>query len=405
MTNFAIIAQEWTQNLRENCTHVPETVRASILSWLIGEDTERFEVLNSEQLKIVDQAMQYRLNILQQRYLEVSQERAYRNLIQRLSGHVVVKNKVKTWISLSRDRQQSVLDVIQEVIQEMLNSDRYIQQQLQWIAQCTPDHRLRNAFVMASLEEYCLRPIRNQPLVVFRFVNYLRRSQRGGMTQVPGDEFIRLVSEEICNEDAESTMGSLLDGEAIRYFQDTQDWEEQQLLRNAVKDEFRDYLGQNVNELAVQWLDLHLKGYGQEKIAQTLNVPIKQIYRLREKVSYHAVRVFATKHSPDTVGNWLKTTLQDHSLGLTPSQWTEFQHQLSPAQAKILASMKAGVPSSQIAQQFNLKVDQVLSEWNAIYQLAQALRNQDTPNESLKETPTGNSKAASTDTRNYFDLE
>lgn len=206
MTNFANIAQHWTQLLRESCAHAPETVRASILSWLIGEDTERFEALDAAQLAIVDQAMQYRLNILQQRYLDVSQERAYRNLIQRLSGHLVVKNKVKTWIALSRDRQQSVLDVIQEVIQEMLNSDRYIQQQLQWIAQCTADRRLRNAFVLASIEEYCLRPIRNQPLVVFRFVNYLRRSQRGGMTQVPVDEFIRLVSEEICNEDAESTV-------------------------------------------------------------------------------------------------------------------------------------------------------------------------------------------------------
>jgi len=50
-----------------------------------------------------------------------------------------------------------VVDVLQEVIQELLQSDRYMQQQMAWIAECTVDARLRNALLFASTEEYCLR--------------------------------------------------------------------------------------------------------------------------------------------------------------------------------------------------------------------------------------------------------
>ena len=68
--------------------------------------------------------------------------------------------------------------------------------------------------LLATIEEYCLRPIRNQPLLVYRFVNYLRRSQRGGMTQVPSAELIQLISEEIGTSEADGSL-SLLDFEAL----------------------------------------------------------------------------------------------------------------------------------------------------------------------------------------------
>ena len=54
--------------------------------------------------------------------------------------------------------------------------------------------RLRDGLLFASIEEYSLRSVRNQPLLVYRFVNYLRRSQRGGLTQVSSKDLIRLVS-------------------------------------------------------------------------------------------------------------------------------------------------------------------------------------------------------------------
>jgi DNA-binding CsgD family transcriptional regulator len=60
-----------------------------------------------------------------------------------------------------------------------------------------------------------------------------------------------------------------------------------------------------VEPLAAEWLRLYLQGQTQEAIAQTLDIPVKQVYRLREKITYHAVRVFATKDQPELVASWL----------------------------------------------------------------------------------------------------
>ena len=79
--------------------------------------------------------MEYRWRILSQRYLGVGRDRAYRNLITRLGSLVTLRNKIQTWIALSRDRQQKVLDVLQEVLQELLQSDNYMQQQMAFISE------------------------------------------------------------------------------------------------------------------------------------------------------------------------------------------------------------------------------------------------------------------------------
>ncbi|MDX2230943.1 MAG: HetZ-related protein 2 [Leptolyngbyaceae cyanobacterium bins.349] len=305
MTLAEEFSNEWRSRLEAELPELSSANRESIVRWLVGEDTARLENLTPMQRQIIDQAMDYRYRILRQRYLGMSPERAYKGLIQRLSNLFLIRNKIRTWIALSRDRQRSVVDVLEEVIQELLQNDRYMQQQVAWIAQCTRDTRLRNALLLASTEEYCLRPIRNQPLLCYRFVNYLRRSQKGGMTQVPADDFIRLVSQEVAPDDAEGAV-SLLDAQAIAEYQAGQAAEEQQELRNTVQQRFETYLlEKNVDPQAVEWLRLYLQGRSQEAIAKALNLNVKQVYRLREKVSYHATRVFASKTHPELVSTWL----------------------------------------------------------------------------------------------------
>lgn len=298
------LEQEWQLQIQAALPNHRAEVRAGIVQWLIGENPSRLSQLSPEQIRIARKAMDYRYRILQQRYLDVPPERAYQQLIQRLSSLFLIRNKIQTWIALSRDRQRSVMDVLQEVIQELLQNDSYMQQQSLWIAYCTQDTRLRNALLLTSLEEYCLRPIRNQPLLSYRFVNYLRRSQRGGMTQVPTNDFIRLVSEEVAPDEAEGSV-SLLDIEAVSQYQMQQSEEELQELRDAVVQQFKTYLNEKVGTEAAQWLHYYLQGQTQEAIAQTLDMPVKQVYRLREKVNYHAVRVFASKSQPDLVVSWL----------------------------------------------------------------------------------------------------
>jgi DNA-binding CsgD family transcriptional regulator len=228
--------------------------------------------------------------------------------------------------------------------------------------------------MLTSIEEYCLRPIRNQPLLVYRFVNYLRRSQRGGMTQVPTGELIRLVSEEITPDEADNPV-SLLDAQAVAQYQDNQVAEEQQALRSKVLKEFATYLEKEVEPAAAEWLKLHLQGQSQEVIAQMLNLSVNQVYRLREKISYHAVRVFGLKHEPELVGTWLGISLAEHNLGLTPEQWQTFLDSLTPLQQKIIEKLKAHQSLEAIAKELNLKINQLTGEWSKIYLLAQKLRN------------------------------
>jgi DNA-binding CsgD family transcriptional regulator len=368
------LEQDWRKRLSSDYPDQSPETRESIIRWLIGENIERFDTMMPNQLEIVSQAMDYRYRILRQRYLGVEPVRAYRNLTTRLASLVTLRNKIRTWVSLSRDRQRAVVDVLQEVIQELLNSDRYIQKQIAWIGQCTDDSRLREALLLTTIEEYCLRPIRNQPLLVYRFVNFLRRSQRGGMTHVPEGDQVRLVSEEVTPDEMDAPV-SLLDSQAVAEYQETQAFEEQQTLRMSVRQEFEAYLRENLGSEAAEWLRLYLQGQSQEAIAKALNKPIKEVYRLREKISYHAIRVFSIKGKPELVASWLETSLQEHSLGLTPAQWEEFWENLTPLQRQLLEQQKAGKTLEAIAKDLNLKINQVIGEWSKLYLAAQAIRS------------------------------
>ncbi|MBD0336320.1 MAG: HetZ-related protein 2 [Cyanobacteria bacterium Co-bin13] len=367
------IVENWRLRLQADYPDQEQAVQNSIVQWLLGEDINRFDDMSADDLQIACQAIEYRYRILQQRYWGVGPERAYQHLIKRLSSLFLIRSKVRTWIALSRDRHRTVVDVLQEVIQEMLQSDRHLAQQTAWIGHCTRNSRLRNLLMLASLEEYSLRPIRNQPLIIYRFVNHLRRSQKGGMTQVPSGELVRLVSDEIAGDDSDTTL-SLLDTEAINSYQEEASLIEQQTLREQVKRNFLGYLSRSLDDTAVQWLEMHLKGYSQEVIAERLSLPVQQVYRLREKVSYHAIRVFTLREQPDLVFSWLKTSLQEHNFGLTPSEWAQFLADRSAQERRLLEAFKAGQSVDEIAQTLKLKPRQVQTHWAQLYLEAQALR-------------------------------
>ncbi|MFO0409795.1 MAG: HetZ-related protein 2 [Dolichospermum sp.] len=371
--NGANIAQYWQQRLATDCPEQSQANRESIISWLLGIDLQRFNLLNPKELEIAKQAIEYRWRILHKRYLGMSREKAYCQLINRLGSVVTIRNKIQSWISLSRDRQRSVVDVLQEVLQELLQSDSYIQQQMSQISALTTDKRLRDMLLFASIEEYCLRPVRNQPILMYRFVNYLRRIQRGGLTQLPAGELVKLVSPEIITENNDHPV-SLIDHQAIAQYEEIEYLEEQQANRQLVQEEFAEYLLANIGQIAVDWLQLYLQGKSQEQIAKQLNKPIKEVYRLREKISYHAVRIFAIKHQPELVDNWLSASLKEDNLGLTATEWQQLEEQLTPLAQQVLNLCKAGNSIEEIAQKLQRKTHQVLSEWTKIYLAAQKLR-------------------------------
>jgi DNA-binding CsgD family transcriptional regulator len=123
-------------------------------------------------------------------------------------------------------------------------------------------------------------------------------------------------------------------------------------------------------------LRLYLQGKSQEEIAKQLNKPIKEVYRLREKLSYHAVRVFAIKGQPELIDHWLSISLEEHNLGLTETQWQQLPEKITPIGQQILNLRKAGNSIEVIAQELQLKTHQVLGEWTKVYLAAQTLRIQ-----------------------------
>ena len=175
MVKVEELEQDWRTHLDDDLPEQNATTKESIIHWMLGKDVEQFETLNPTQVEIAKQAMAYRYRSLQQRYLGFGPEQAYRHLITRLGSSVLLRGKIRTWVAASREHQRTSVGVLQEVLQKLLSSDRYLQEQMVWIAQCIPDARLRNALLFASLEEYCLQSIRNQPLIAYQLVDYLRR--------------------------------------------------------------------------------------------------------------------------------------------------------------------------------------------------------------------------------------
>ena len=373
MTLAQALAQEWKIRLQEDYPNHSSDVHNSIICWLLGNNSSKLESLTPVQKEIASKAREFLYRILRQRYLDASPEQAYQNLMQRLSGLVMLREKIRAWVSTSRDRQRSVIDVLQEVVQEMLNSDRYLQQQMANIAEYTKKSHLRNSLLLASVEEYCVRPIRNQPLLVYRFVNYLRRTQKGGLTQVPPKEWIKFISEDISPGDMEERV-SLLDAVVISEYKDAEVIEQYQL-RSKVQEEFEKYLAEKVDQKAAEWLKLYVRGNTQDEIAKALNISVRQTYRLREKVSYHAIRVFALKQQPELIASWLEISLNENGLGLTSSQWQEYWQNLNSQQRHLIQALKLGTTVEEIAKKLNLKTHQVISEWTQLYLAAQSLRN------------------------------
>ena len=340
--NIEELAHYWQNRLADECSQHSEATREGITNWLLGIDKQRLENLDAKELKIAKQAMEYRYQILCQRYLGMSRERGYRNLITRLGSLATLRSKIQTWISFSGEHQLGVLDVLQDILQELFQSDNYMISQIVFISQLTQDSRLRNALLFASLEEYCMRTIRNQPLLVYRFINYLKRTQHGNLTQLPRRDLVGLVSQELLTFDGEN-QDSLVDRNAILYYQEDEKAQEQQVHRQLLKEEFSEYLQDFLGEDARMWLQLYLKGFTQDAIAKKLGKPIKEIYRLREKIGYHAVRVFALKDKPELITNCLETSLQEHNLGLAPNQW----QQLEVMTYQVMGKLAKVYPSAQ----------------------------------------------------------
>lgn len=187
------LAQVWRSHLARD---YPQDAahKESIIYWLLGKDLECAETLNPIHVEMAQQAIAYRYRLLKP-YLDAAPEKTYSHLIAKLGSILLQHKNVSTLVAPSRDRQSQLVNFLQAFLEELLQSDRYMQQQIAAIAKCTNDGKLRNALLLASLEEYCLSPLQNQPLLLFLFTNYLHRKVRERVTSMSTSRTMHLVSE------------------------------------------------------------------------------------------------------------------------------------------------------------------------------------------------------------------
>ncbi len=167
------LTEYWLHRVAKDCPEYSYINRKSIVNWLIGNDLKDFKSKTPEELGLAKLKIEKRWQILSQRYLGFEQEEAYSNLINRLFSMAIYSQKLKTWVTQSRDRQQLVLNILHNIVQNMLRSDEYIQLQINDIGKLTQDRNLRNAILLTSLEEYCWRPVKNKSLLSDKFIKYL----------------------------------------------------------------------------------------------------------------------------------------------------------------------------------------------------------------------------------------
>lgn len=180
----------WDYRLSQEHPHDAPQRRQSIVRWLLGADLKKLERLSESELAIAEQKFEYRYQILQNRYLGTTCSQGYRRLIGRLGAVLMLRPQIQTWAAHSNDRQKVLADIVQKIIQTLLRQDPDLQQQISWIAECTEETNLRDTLLLATVEEYCLRPLHNQPLLLHRFVTFLRRQSRDDQTKLLPSYFL-----------------------------------------------------------------------------------------------------------------------------------------------------------------------------------------------------------------------
>lgn len=294
---MAIAASElkliWDSRLLQDCQNQDSQQQQSIVCWLLGENIEQLEDLSELELKIFHQTLDYRWRILRQRYLGVEPNEAYRRLMTRLSSLVGRHYPQQNPLMPNLNKQRKLVDLLETVIQEMIQGDCWLKQKMTWIRQCSEDEHLRNALWLTTIEEYCLRPIRNHPLIIDRLVSLLRRQVSEASMQTSASEILLDLLKDLKPSVPETPSSNCL--------KETQKWQEVQVKRLGLTQDFERYLTEKVGVLEGCWLRLYLQGKTQEAIATLLNLPIKTVYKLQEQVQYHALQLFSLKKASELV--------------------------------------------------------------------------------------------------------
>lgn len=133
------------------------------------------------------------------------------------------------------------------------------------------------------------------------------------------------------------------------------------------------YLKDRDQEDCADYFTLRLLDLPAQDIEALLHLTPRQRDYLQQRFKYHLLR-FALSHHWQLVHEWLGVGLESN-LGLTPQQWQQWQHTLSPMQAELLRLKQAGRGDGEVAQRLGLTNTQFHKQWTKLLAQAWDIRN------------------------------
>jgi len=144
-------------------------------------------------------------------------------------------------------------------------------------------------------------------------------------------------------------------------------------LRENVIQELIAYLEERQQNDCADYFVLRLQDLPTQEIESILGLTPRQRDYLQQRFKYHLMR-FALSHRWELVHQWLEADL-DRNLGLSPSEWQQFQEKIESKQQELLRLKQQGLPDSEIAQSLGCTANQVNKRWFKLLNLAWEIRN------------------------------
>lgn len=152
---------------KKRLSYDEQTDSQSIAAWLLSCPSDR---LHRRSPYHIIQRIDYRYRILKKRYLHQPTKKAYRHLIMRLFTIVVKHPHLAVMFRSNQQKQSLLIGLIHQMINHLTAYNEEIKITIDWIGKCSNNSAIREALVLASLEEYCTQLIDGQPMVI----NYLQ---------------------------------------------------------------------------------------------------------------------------------------------------------------------------------------------------------------------------------------
>ncbi|WP_442957370.1 heterocyst differentiation protein HetZ [Phormidium sp. CCY1219] len=356
--------QQSTRASEQNCREVAARIAAEVTR--ICQESKRIQASGEEQtwMEILARhRLQQCLN-----YYKLGARAGRVELHSTLSA-IVYRYITPPQIQSSYQARLSLIeDFLQGFYLESLNAFR---REAQLDPTFSPSTLLELAEYMAFTERYGKRRIplpggRSQQLIILR-------SQTCAQQQPPETTVDMEQAAEGAGVESDKTWNDSSVQQVREAMVDLDSEPAEDSLRETVVKELMSYLQERGQQDCADYFTLRLQDLPTSEIEEILGLTPRQRDYLQQRFKYHLIR-FALSHRWELVHQWLEADLE-RNLGLSPSQWKDFQTKIGPEQLQLLELKQKKVPDPEIAQKLGCTVNQLQKRWFKLLEAAWGLRN------------------------------